>query len=249
VWPGYKEQEFLDCSNTRTTTMPNIATNDDLLYQQREIMAQYLASVQKEHEAGHESDEAMSTDSSPSDIEEEDESSSPSLTSAISSMALYDATHPADIASDDSAFSSDDEFSEDTVREQQRLRRQLVLGRAPPSLFLLHHRDIVNMNREYMKQLNDADIELAELTGGVPQTVEQRTGTTEYREPIDLRGPDAAAILHELRSRSSKEVFEAEKPYQVRVLVIFAQALFRKEREIKRILRARMQTDDDDDDQ
>ncbi|CCM02336.1 uncharacterized protein FIBRA_04428 [Fibroporia radiculosa] len=215
-----------------------MSNSESTTHWQGEIMQQYLEVIEKEREAGYESDEAMSTDS-----EYEEEHSLPvdvsHISSAISSITLYDATHPEDIESDDSAFSSDDEYANDNAREEQRLRRLLVLGRAPPSLLLLRGRQLTDMQEAYMKQLNDADIELAELTNTEPQTIAQRPITVDYREPVDLRGPDVTTIVRELRMRSQKEIAEVEKPDAVRSLVLLAQALFRKERDIKRIYATR----------
>lgn len=227
--------------------MPAIAAND-IPQWRNEILEQYLASVQKEHIEGHDSDEAMSTDSD-SEFESEGDSvsfaPSSSLSTAFSSITLFDAVQPDDIDSDDSAFSSEDEFAEVATREQQRVRRLLVLGRAPPSLLLLRPRQLTDMNQAYMKQLNDADAELAELKGVEPQLVVQRPNVMEYLQPVDLHGPDVAAIVHELRQRSEKEIAELEKEDKVRGVVLLAQALFRKEREVKRIRKEQESNEND----
>ncbi|PCH34710.1 hypothetical protein WOLCODRAFT_165764 [Wolfiporia cocos MD-104 SS10] len=203
-----------------------------------EVIREYLASVQKEREDGTESDEAMSTES---ESEGDSLSASPpsSVTSAFSSIALYDIAHPDDIASDDSAFSSEDEFSDEQTRAERHRRRELVLGRAPPHLLKLRGRELVDMHEAYMKQLDDADAELAELTGAPREAVVRRPVTTEYHEPPSLKGPDAEAIVRELRMRSRKDIHETEKPDLVRGLVLLAQALFRRERRIKHIRRER----------
>ncbi|KAJ6621632.1 hypothetical protein B0H10DRAFT_2215002 [Mycena sp. CBHHK59/15] len=124
-----------------------------------EILAAYMAGVQK----GEDSDEAMSSDSE-SDVEFGEEHS---LSSESTVVSEFEIPHPSDIASDDSAFSSEDEFAEDAVLEMQAMRRELVLGRPSPAVKQMRTMDLQAMHLAYMKQLDDADEELAEITGGV----------------------------------------------------------------------------------
>ncbi|KAI0925256.1 hypothetical protein AcV7_005539 [Taiwanofungus camphoratus] len=215
-----------------------------------EILQAYLSSVQKEHNEGHESDEAMSTDE-----EQEEGDSSATASSVASAFSAVRLSEPAlrpgrdDIASDDDAFSSEDEFADDAIREEQRLRRELVLGRIPPQLLQLRPRALVDLHSEYMKQLDDADIELAELKGVAHRAIARRAVTTEYHEPPDVNGQDVVAIVRELRVRSRKDICDTDKEDLVRGLVLLAQALFRKEREIKGMYgRKEMDSGDDDDD-
>ncbi|EPS99943.1 hypothetical protein FOMPIDRAFT_1016843 [Fomitopsis schrenkii] len=160
------------------------------------ILEEYLASVTQSRETGHESDEAMSTDSEDS-FDGDDPGSfttSSDVTSALSHMTLFDALHTSDITSDDSAFSSDDEFADDHIREQQQLRRALVLGRPPTALLRWSARDFSGLHEAYMKQLDDADVELAELTGVPKDVIVRRQVTIEYVAPPSLDGGDTATF-------------------------------------------------------
>lgn len=83
-----------------------------------EILAAYMAGVQK----GEDSDEAMSSGDSDSEGEFEEDTSLSSISTAMSDI---DIPHPHDIASDDSAFSSEDEFAEESIIERQTTRRKV----------------------------------------------------------------------------------------------------------------------------
>jgi hypothetical protein len=87
------------------------------------ILADYMAGVQK----GDDSDDAMSSGDSDSEAEFEEENSSSSLSNALSDVEI---PHPSDIASDDSAFSSEDEFAEEAVVEKQKERREVGAHRS-----------------------------------------------------------------------------------------------------------------------
>lgn len=97
-----------------------------------EILAAYMAKVQND-----DSDDAMSSDDdSDSEVEFEEE---------LSTMTDIEMPRPDDIASDDSAFSSEDEFAEKEIIETQTMRREVHnqsisacvpnLNEASPSLF------------------------------------------------------------------------------------------------------------------
>lgn len=81
------------------------------------------------------------------------------------------------------------------------------------------------MQDGYMKELDDADVEIVELTGG-KLVVVQRRRSDEVVEKANVEGNDEDVIVAELKKRPSKG--EA-----VRQLVLLAHALFRKERYIK----------------
>jgi hypothetical protein len=86
-----------------------------------EILAAYMAKVQREDD--DDEDEAMSSgDSDGSDVEFEGDTSMSSESTALSDMEL---AHPDDIASNDSAFSSEDEFAEESITEKQTMRREV----------------------------------------------------------------------------------------------------------------------------
>lgn len=213
------------------------------------ILEEYLASVTESGEAGYESDEAMSTDSEASLGDDDPGSSlatSSDVASALSHMTLFDTLHTCDIASDDSAFSSDDEFAEDHIREQQRFRRELVLGHPPPALIKMSARELNHLHEAYMKQLDDADIELAELTKAPNNVIVRRSVTVGYVAPPKMDGSDTATIVRELRMRSPKEIADTDRPESTKALVLLAQALFRREKEIKRILYQKDQMDEEE---
>lgn len=150
-----------------------------------EILKAYLDSVEKDHEvgAGIDDEEAISTD------EEEEEEESSSVSSIFSMSASQLAFHrPSDIASSDSAFSSEDEFGDDDdgVREEQLTRRELVLGRPTAQILGMRGREMREMQEGYMKQLDDADVEIAELTGEALVVVQRRrSDELEVVEKVD----------------------------------------------------------------
>ncbi|KAJ6509434.1 hypothetical protein C8R47DRAFT_25155 [Mycena vitilis] len=196
-----------------------------------EILAAYMAKVQKDED----SDEAMSSgDSSDSEEEFEEESSLSSVsTEAMSDIEIH---HPDDIASDDSAFSSEDEYAEESFTERQTMRRELVLGRPAAEILQMRRKELSSMHLAYMKQLDDADEEIAELTGTPYQAMVRRQPVSGYDKPVEMQGKDVESFILELRKRSNKEVQSTEsKKALVEQLVILAQALFRKERQIKHL--------------
>jgi hypothetical protein len=178
-----------------------------------EIIQAYLVNVQQDREDGkEEEDEAMSTD------EEESEPS----------VSIHKAV---DIASDDDAFSSDDEFTDEEIRDKQHVQRELVLGRPAPELLTYVHKQLVDM-RDYLKQLDDVDIELEESTGSKCEVITRRNDQDEVTEDGDLDG-DVEVVLKELRMRSRKKVCDSDRTQLMKEVVLLAQGLFRKERLIK----------------
>ncbi|KAJ7357262.1 hypothetical protein DFH08DRAFT_954542 [Mycena albidolilacea] len=195
-----------------------------------EILAAYMAKVQREDD---DEDEAMSSgDSDDSDVEFEGDTSISSESTALSDMEL---AHPDDIASNDSAFSSEDEFAEESITEKQTMRRELVLARPTPEILHMRQTELAQMHIAYMKQLDDADEEIAEITGVPYEAVVRRQPVSGYDEPLE-QGDDVEGFVMELRKRSNKEVHSTEsKKAMVEQLVLLAQALFRKERQIKHL--------------
>ncbi|KAJ7103631.1 hypothetical protein B0H15DRAFT_943036 [Mycena belliarum] len=189
-----------------------------------EILASYMARVQK----GEDSDEAMSSDDSGSEIEFEDENP---VSTAMSDIDIH---HPSDIASGDSAFSSEDEFADDALTEKQSTRRELVLGRPTAAILQMREIELKALHLAYMKELDDADEELAELTGVPHQALVRRQPVLRYDAPIEL-GNDFESLIVELRKRSDQEIVSVEKRVMIVQLVSLAQALFRKERQIKHL--------------
>lgn len=208
-----------------------------------DILQKYLADVEKDREAGIDDEELedISSDEEMESVADSSFTSNISHTSHISRIPF-----PDDIASDDDAFSSDDEFAEDDMRDKQRLRKELVLGRPPEELLGWSHKELVRMYEAYLKQLDDADAEVNELTASAREPLVRRGNTVEYKAPLKVDTEDIETAVKELRMRSPKEVIETEsKGNLIQSLVILAQSLFRRERQIKGIL-FRMEEDDDE---
>ncbi|KAJ7932502.1 hypothetical protein B0H13DRAFT_2307652 [Mycena leptocephala] len=74
---------------------------------------------------------------------------------------------------------SEDEFAEESITEKQTMRRELVLGRPTPAILHMRPVELSAMHLAYMKQLDDADEELAELTGF---PTKQLCGVSPYRD-------------------------------------------------------------------
>lgn len=177
-----------------------------------DILQAYLEGVEKDRQLCEE-DEAMSTDEEEGGVEDS------STSSDISMVDDFEQQPADDIHSNDSAFSSDDEYSTDNARNEQRMRRELVLGRPPLAVLQARRKELLGMKEGYLKQIADADEELAELM-------------------VATTGEGEAAVLEELmRSSSMMEVFDRQAC--VKQLVKLAQVLFRKEREVKRLHRER----------
>ncbi|KAK7064310.1 hypothetical protein R3P38DRAFT_3165333 [Favolaschia claudopus] len=192
-----------------------------------EILAAYMAKAQTENDE----DEAMSS----SDSDDSDVEADTSMSSISTAMSDMEVPHPDDITSDDSAFSSEDEFAEESAVEKQVMRRELVLGRPTSEILKMRQTELSQMHLAYMKQLDDADEELAELTGVPYQAIVRRQPVMGYDEPLE-QGEDVEAFVMELRKRSDKEIHSTEsKKRLIEQLVLLAQSLFRKERRIKHL--------------
>jgi len=172
--------------------------------------------------------------SSDSEVEFEEESSISSTSSGMLSDIV--GQRAVDIESDDAAFSSEDEFAEEELLESQKTRRELVLGRFTPQVLQLRQGDLKVMHETYMKQFDDADVELEELTGIPRQVITRHQSVIGLEEEMaDVEDGDTDGLVIELRKRSGKAIFETDKKTLLEQLVVLAQALFRKEREIKHL--------------
>jgi hypothetical protein len=174
-----------------------------------DILKSYLEDVEKDKQQRDE-DEHKPT------LTDESDSADESNTSDVSMVDDFQEQPADDIHSSDSAFSSDDEFTTDSARKEQKTRRELALGRPTPAILQARAKRLAELKEGYLKQIADADEELAELTGFT------ETGDT---------------VLEELMKSSSMEVFDRQA--SVKQLVNLAQVLFRKEREIKKIHKER----------
>lgn len=200
-----------------------------------DILAEYMASVERSRaENGGvdalSGDESMSTGSDSDDNDLSDAPSSP----PSSHPSVFANMRPADITSDDDAFSSDDEFATDTHRTTQLVRRALVLGRPSTHILAAHPKELIDMHEQYMRQLDCADDELAELKHVPSVQLARREIVSGYTPPVTLDG-NPEDVVRELRMRSRKEIVETPRDDLLRGLVLLAQAQFRKDREIKSI--------------
>jgi hypothetical protein len=94
--------------------------------------------------------------------------------------------------------------------------------------------ELKSMHLGYMKELDDADEELAEITGVPRQILTRRQAVSGYDAPIEL-GDDLESYVVELRQRSDKEIVSVDRKVSIEQMVVLAQALFRKERQIKHL--------------
>jgi len=217
--------------------MPASASNQqvppDMSHYPPEILEKYLAAVEREKEKGEDSDEAMFSDTEEeTDIDDEDAKPHHGDVDAMAAqMQTMHIEVPSDIHADDSGFSSEDEYIDDNLRHDLRIRRELILGRPPAELQDWKLTKIVDYYLAYIKQLEDADTELKELLdqGG------SATGT-------GVVGPSGARVANDedsdvkLRSRTRAEIQTIDRDQLVRDLVFLAQGLFKKEKRIKKIV-------------
>jgi hypothetical protein len=191
-----------------------------------DILYDYLDGVDATQVIVVEEEEAMSTDG-------EDNLSETSEAPTLDSLEDYS---PQDIESDDSAFSSDDEYATAEHRETQRATRRLVLGKPTIESRQKTRAQLAVMQEDYMKQLDDADAELAEITGQQHVAVVRKQPD---EEGMVTTVEDDMGGVRELRMRPTKEVVAEDRQTSLTHLVLLAQELFRKEREVKRIRKAR----------
>lgn len=204
-----------------------------------DILDEYMVGVQKDCAMKNRINSLDENDAQFSDSEWEEESyfiassaSAPSRSSQTP-MVIDRCTFGGDVIdSDDDAFSSDDEFGEAAIVENQRMRRELVLGRPSGAILDMTSHQLARHQESYMKQLDDADAERAERKGAeLPPIV--RRSSTDPTQKLEFATSDGEDYVAELRHRSWKEIFETERSLALVQLVTLAQALFRREREIK----------------
>jgi len=183
----------------------------DMSHYPPELLAKYL------EENAPEEPEAEESDSSGWETDGEDEDA---MEGIIKQMQTLDMAVPNDIASDDSGFSSEDEFTDEAVKDDLAIRRSLILGRPSTVLKDCEASKIVDYYLGYVKQLNDADTELEELLSG--------GGSASG-------APPPSKDLASLTSRSKAEIQALEREDLIRDLVLLAQGLFKKEKRIKKI--------------
>jgi hypothetical protein len=146
-----------------------------------------------------------------------------------------------EITSDDSAFSSEDDFASDRRRRDQWVERSLMLARPAGAILGLRARTLARMHEEYMCQLDAVDEELAELRGeayvpvvrGVPIAEGSNEGR---RRRMRVGYMETVELVEALRRRGrGKEIVRTGREALVEQLVVLAQALFRKNKEIKQL--------------
>jgi hypothetical protein len=226
-------------SSTAPTTHP------DMSHYPPELLASYLATVRQDAVAGVEEDEAMLTDP---EIESEagseadgdismdgDQDGCPEMPKGLHSLMrgshiapFEDAhTHALAIDSDDSGFSSEDEYTDDYTQWLQRVRKDLVLGRTSEILTLKQSK-LVELWEGYVRQVNAADIELEELLAtrgrgaGVTDLAASSSGGREHKE------------LHGCMAKEKREVSMMDEYALVAGLIVLVRALFEREKKIKR---------------
>lgn len=194
----------------------------DMSHYPPELLQQYLASVDK----AEESDEAewSDTDGTATD----DEPDNAALDTIAEQMKTLQITVPTDIESDDSGFSSEDEYSEVTVLDDLRIRKSLILGRPSGELQDWKPKRVVDYYLGYVKQLNDADTEMDEVLSG---------GESASALGTKKRSNDDASLA-KLKEKTKAEIEGTEREAVIRELVTLAQALFKKEKSIKKLVGA-----------
>lgn len=197
-----------------------IPATPDMSHYPPELLQQYLASVDK----AEESDEAEWSDTDGTSEEEVDNA----LDSVAEQMKTLQITVPTDIESDDSGFSSEDEFSGATVLADLKIRKSLILGRPSGELQEWKAKRVAEYYLGYVKQLNDADTEMDEVLNG---------GGSASAAGTNTRSDDDASIT-ELKKKTKAEIDGTERETVIRELVTLAQALFKKEKSIKKLVGA-----------
>jgi hypothetical protein len=194
----------------------------DMSHYPPELLAKYLEENAPEEPEAEESDSSdWSTD------REEDEDA---MEGIIRQIKTLDITVPTDIASDDSGFSSEDEFTDKAVILDLAIRRSLILGRPDAVLKDWKATKIVDYYLGYAKQLNDADTELEELLSG--------GGSASGAPPPSKTRSSDKDNLASLTSRTKAEIQALEREDLIMDLVLLAQGLFKKEKKIKKFTEA-----------
>ena len=203
-----------------------------------ELLASYLDTVTQEAAAGIEEDEAMLTDSgseADGDVSMGSEHSHPTSPKELHSLMRGSHIAPFEeaqtltlaIDSDDSGFSSEDDYTDEYTQWLQRVRKDLVLGRAT-EIVQLKKDKLVELWEGYMRQVNAADIELEELLethcqGRVTDSVGSGSGRRTQKE-LDL-----------CMGKEKKEITMMDESTLVAGLIVLARALFEREKKIKHL--------------
>jgi hypothetical protein len=211
-------------------------THPDMSNYPPELLASYLATVTQDDATGIEEDEAMLTDpgsEADGDVSMEADHSPPTVSKELHSLmrgsriAPFEEaqTHMLAIDSDDSGFSSEDEFTDEYTQWLQRARKDLVLGRTT-EIVQLKKDKLVELWEGYVRQVNAADIEIEELLdtcyrGSVTDPVDSGNGKRTHKE------------LDSCMGKEKKEVAMTDEPTLVAGLVVLARALFEREKKIK----------------
>lgn len=188
--------------------------------------------------AGIEEDEAMLTDpgsEADGDASMDAEYSPPIVSKELHSLMrgshiapVEEAqTHTLAINSDDSGFSSEDEYTDEHTQWLQRVRKDLVLGRMTEVVRLKKDK-LVELWEGYVRQINAADIELEELLeipyqGRVTKPVAGGSGKRMHKELDSCMGKD------------KREVAMMDESTLAAGLVVLARALFEREKGIKHL--------------
>lgn len=190
--------------------------------------------------AGIEEDEAMLTDpgsEASGDASMDYDHSPPVVSKGLHSLmrgshiAPFEEaqTHTLAIDSDDSVFSSEDEYTDEYTQWLQRVRKDLVLGRMTEVVRLKKDK-LVELWEGYVRQINAADIELEELLeipfqGRVTKPVAGGSGS----------GKRAHKELDSWMGKEKREVAMMDESTLAAGLIVLARALFEREKEIKHL--------------
>lgn len=211
-----------------------------------ELLASYLTTVVQETAAGIEEDEAMLTDpetessagsEADGDVSMDNDHHTPltvpkELHSLMrgSHIASFEETHTHALAidSDDSGFSSEDDYTDEHTQWLQRVQKNLVLGRTTEVVRFKKDK-LIELWEGYVRQVNAADTELEELL------------ETRYRgitDPVATGGTSGRRVHKELdlcMGKEKKEIPMMDETALVAGLVVLARALFEREKRIKHL--------------
>ena len=218
--------------------MASSTTHPDMSHYPPELLTSYLAGVTQEVAAGIEEDEAMLTDSgseADGDARMEFDDIPPTLPKELHSLmrgthiASFEEAHAHTLAidSDDSGFSSEDDYTDEYTQWLQRVRKDLVLGRVTEVVRLKKDK-LVELWEGYVRQVNAADIEIEELLaipyqGRMINRVDSGSGRRAHTE------------LDSCMGKEKREVAMMDESTLVAGLIVLARALFEREKKIKHL--------------
>jgi len=223
-----------------------------LTYGEREdIIAEYLLSIRDSEEEN----EAVSTEGedalSDSNLATTPKSKSSSNSDIAEPFRANSPEHgtDSDIRSGDEFFSSTDEFGDESTRQEQKDYQNIVLGDPPEYYVDYMSADVIGLRNGFLDDLDAADEELERLTGMPKQVIVAGEEDDEYNsDEVENDDPALSALIEKYGQQERYVLYlrqqrrqEVEEEYMGTHLsgevVLLAQALFRREREIKQVCR------------